>query len=178
MWEALTGSNRTSSSCRILINIRSRSPSTSPIPAPTTSSTSSRLDALARRRRRDRPLDDYFAKYMNKADLDDYHPLFKALPTYKGKVWGFFDDGDMFALYYRKDIFEDPKLKDAYQKKFSKALAVPKTWEDYPRSPSSSPTRWHRMSMAPRISASRQPGQSIRFSAAIRTNGGKFFDDA
>jgi hypothetical protein len=26
----------------------------------------------------------------------------------QGKVWGFFDDGDMFALYYRKDIFEDP----------------------------------------------------------------------
>ena len=52
------------------------------------------------------PLDDYIAKYMNKADLDDYHPLYKALPTYKGKIWGFFDDGDMFALYYRKDIFK------------------------------------------------------------------------
>ena len=60
------------------------------------------------------PLDDYIAKYLNTADLDDYHPLYKALPTYKGKVWGFFDDGDMFALYYRKDIFEDPKMKDAY----------------------------------------------------------------
>ena len=37
----------------------------------------------------------------------------------------------MFALYYRKDIFEDPKLKDAYQAKFNKELDVPKTWEDY-----------------------------------------------
>ena len=53
------------------------------------------------------PLDDLIAKYMNVADLEDYHPLYKALPTYKGKIWGFFDDGDMFALYYRKDIFED-----------------------------------------------------------------------
>jgi multiple sugar transport system substrate-binding protein len=43
------------------------------------------------------PLDDYIAKYMNIADLEDYHPLYKALPTYKGKIWGFFDDGDMFA---------------------------------------------------------------------------------
>ena len=77
------------------------------------------------------PLDDYIAKYMNMADLEDYHPLYKALPTYKGKIWGFFDDGDMFALYYRKDIFEDPKLKEAYQAKFSKPLEVPKTWEDY-----------------------------------------------
>jgi multiple sugar transport system substrate-binding protein len=77
------------------------------------------------------PLDEYIEKYMNKTDLEDYHPLYKALPTYKGKIWGFFDDGDMFALYYRKDIFEDPKLKDAYQAKFGKALGVPKTWEDY-----------------------------------------------
>ena len=36
----------------------------------------------------------------------------------------------MFALYYRKDIFEDPKMKTAYQGKF-KALEPPKTWEDY-----------------------------------------------
>ena len=86
---------------------------------------------VARRRRRHPPLDDYIAKYMNKADLDDYHPLYKALPTYKGKIWGFFDDGDMFALYYRKDIFEDPKLKEAYQAKFGKPLEAPKTWEDY-----------------------------------------------
>src|SRR3954447_2258035 len=48
------------------------------------------------------PLDDYIAKYMNTADFEDTHPLYKALPTYKGKTWGFFDDGDMFALYYRK----------------------------------------------------------------------------
>ena len=77
------------------------------------------------------PLDDYIAKYLNKADLDDYHPLYKALPTYKGKVWGFFDDGDIFALYYRKDIFEDPKMKDAYKAKINKAPEVRKTWEDY-----------------------------------------------
>jgi len=31
------------------------------------------------------PLDDYIAKYMNPADLEDYHPLYKALPTYKGR---------------------------------------------------------------------------------------------
>ena len=70
------------------------------------------------------PLDDYIAKYMNMADLEDYHPLYKALPTYKGKIWGFFDDGDMFALYYRKDIFEDPKMMEAYQAKFNAKLGA------------------------------------------------------
>ena len=91
------------------------------------------------------PLDDYIAKYMNMADLEDYHPLYKALPTYKGKIWGFFDDGDMFALYYRKDIFEDPKMMEAYQAKFGKPLAVRRPpGRTTPRSRSSSPTRWRR----------------------------------
>ena len=30
------------------------------------------------------PIDEFVARYMNPADLDDYHPLYKFLPTYKG----------------------------------------------------------------------------------------------
>ena len=114
------------------------------------------------------PLDDYIAKYMNKADLEDYHPLYKALPTYKGKTWGFFDDGDMFALYYRKDIFDDPKLKDAYQEKFSKALEVPKTWDDYAQV-----AQFITDQMAPNVYGAgalpqgRQPRQPVRLPAAV-----------
>lgn len=124
------------------------------------------------------PLDDYIKKFMNTADLDDYHPLFKALPTYKGKIWGFFDDGDMFALYYRKDIFEDPKMKDAYQKKFNKALEVPKTWEDY-----SQVAQFITDQMAPNVYGAAHfrkagaPGNQYDFLQQYRANGGKFFDD-
>jgi multiple sugar transport system substrate-binding protein len=125
------------------------------------------------------PLDDYIAKYMNKADFEDYHPLFKALPTYKGKTWGFFDDGDMFALYYRKDIFDDPKMKDAYQKKFSKPLAVPKTWEDY-----SQVAQFITDQMTPNVYGAGHfrkagsPGNQYDFLQQFRANGGVFFDDA
>ena len=124
------------------------------------------------------PLDDYIAKYMNMADLDDYHPLYKALPTYKGKIWGFFDDGDMFALYYRKDIFEDPKLKEAYQAKFGKALEVPKTWEDYAQV-----AQFITDQMAPNVYGAGHfrkagdPGNQFDFLQQFRANGGKFFDD-
>jgi multiple sugar transport system substrate-binding protein len=124
------------------------------------------------------PLDDYIAKYMNKADLEDYHPLFKALPTYKGKIWGFFDDGDMFALYYRKDIFDDPKLKDAYQKKFNKPLAVPATWEDYAQV-----AQFITDQMAPAVYGAAHfrkagaPGNQYDFLQQFRANGGVFFDD-
>lgn len=124
------------------------------------------------------PLDDYFAKYMNKADLEDYHPLYKSLPMYKGKTWGFFDDGDMFALYYRKDIFEDPKLKDAYQAKFSKALEPPKTWEDY-----SQVAQFITDNLAPNVYGAGHfrkagsPGNQFDFLQQYRANGGVLFDD-
>jgi multiple sugar transport system substrate-binding protein len=124
------------------------------------------------------PLDDYIAKYMNVADLEDYHPLYKALPTYKGKIWGFFDDGDMFALYYRKDIFEDPKLNEAYQAKFNKKLEVPKTWEDYAQV-----AQFITDQMAPNVYGAghfrkaASPGNQFDFMQQFRSNGGVFFDD-
>ncbi|MGE0241978.1 MAG: extracellular solute-binding protein [Parvibaculaceae bacterium] len=124
------------------------------------------------------PLDDYIAKYMNQADLDDVHPLYKALPTYKGKIWGFFDDGDMFALYYRKDIFEDPKLKEAYQAKFSKALEPPKTWEDYAQV-----AQFITDNLAPNVYGAGHfrkagsPGNQFDFLQQYRANGGVLFGD-
>ena len=124
------------------------------------------------------PLDDFIAKYMNVADLEDYHPLYKALPTYKGKIWGFFDDGDMFALYYRKDIFEDPKLNEAYQAKFNKKLEVPKTWEDYAQV-----AQFITDQMAPNVYGAGHfrkagsPGNQFDFMQQFRSNGGAFFDD-
>ena len=115
---------------------------------------------------------------MNRADLEDYHPLYKALPTYKNKIWGFFDDGDMFALYYRKDIFEDPKMKDAYQKKFNKPLAVPTTWEDYAQV-----AQFITDQMAPAVYGAAHfrkagaPGNQYDFLQQYRANGGVLFDD-
>ena len=125
------------------------------------------------------PIDSYVEKYMNKADLDDYHPFYKAMPIYKGKRFGFFDDGDMFALYYRKDIFEDPKMKDGYQKKFNKTLEVPKTWDDY-----SQIAQFITDQMAPNVYGAAHfrkagsPGNQFGFLQEFRANGGVFFDDA
>ena len=125
------------------------------------------------------PIDDYVEKYMNKADLEDYHPLYKSMPTYKGKRWGFFDDGDMFALYYRKDIFEDPKLMAAYQAKFGKPLEVPKTWDDY-----SQTAQFITDKFAPNVYGAAHfrkfgsPGNQYSFLQQYRANGGKFFDES
>lgn len=124
------------------------------------------------------PLDDYIAKYMNPADLADYHPLYKALPTYKGKIWGFFDDGDMFALYYRKDIFEDAKMMEAYQAKFNSKLGPPKTWEEYAQI-----AQFITDQMAPKVYGAGHfrkagsPGNQFDFLQQYRANGGKLFGD-
>ena len=124
------------------------------------------------------PLDDYIAKYMNAADLEDYHPLYKALPTYKGKIWGFFDDGDIFALYYRKDIFEDPKLMEAYQAKFGTPLAPPKTWQDYIQI-----AQFITDNLAPNVYGAGHfrkagsPGNQFDFLQQFRANGGQLFDE-
>jgi multiple sugar transport system substrate-binding protein len=116
---------------------------------------------------------------MNQADLDDYHPLYKSITLYKGKRWGVFDDGDQFALYYRKDIFDDPKLKSAYQAKFGKALVVPATWDDY-----SQVAQFITDQLAPNVYGAAHfrkfgsPGNQFSFLQQFRANGGKFFDDA
>ena len=55
------------------------------------------------------PLNSYINKYMNKADLDDFLDVYKSEGYARiGDTWyGLPDDGDVFVLYYRKDLFED-----------------------------------------------------------------------
>ena len=124
------------------------------------------------------PIDDYLAKYANAADLADYHPLYSAMTTYKGKTWGFFDDGDVFMLYYRKDIFEDQKLKDAYKAKFNQDLRVPQGWDEY-----SQVAQFITDQLAPNVYGSAHfrkfggPGNQFSFLQQYRSNGGVFFDD-
>ncbi len=123
------------------------------------------------------PIDDHVAKYMNKADLDDYHPLYKFLPTYKGKRWGFFDDGDQWALYYRRDLFEDAKLRAAYRAKFNQDLRVPQSWDEY-----NQVAQFITDQLAPNVYGAAHfrkagsPGNQFAFAQQFRANGGTFFD--
>jgi multiple sugar transport system substrate-binding protein len=123
------------------------------------------------------PIDDYVEKHMNKADLEDFHPLYKSITIYKGKRWGVFDDGDVLCLYYRKDIFADPKLQSAYQAKFGKQLEVPRTWADYDQV-----AQFITDQLAPNVYGAAHfrkagsPGNQFSFLQEFRANGGKFFD--
>jgi multiple sugar transport system substrate-binding protein len=123
------------------------------------------------------PIDDLVDKYLNKADLEDYHPLYKFLPTFKGKRWGFFDDGDQLCLYYRKDLIGDPKLQAAYKAKHGQALRVPQTWDEYSRV-----AQFITDQLAPKVYGTANfrkagsPGNQFSFAQEYRANGGVFFD--
>ena len=125
------------------------------------------------------PIDDFVKKYKAQATFADLHPLYRALGQYKGKTWGFFDDGDVWALYYRKDIFGDPKLKSAYKAKFKRDLRVPKTWDEF-----SETAQFITDQMAPKVygtgmgRALGDPGNQFYFFQQFRSNGGQFFDVA
>src|SRR5438477_6459966 len=77
------------------------------------------------------PLNGFIDQYMNKDDLNDYHPVYRDFMNYGGKIYGLFDDGDIILLYYRKDLFNDPKNKADFKAKTGNELAPPKTWKDY-----------------------------------------------
>jgi len=77
-------------------------------------------------------LDPYVDKYGFRDELQ------KIAPTYRdnqmkvgGKIYGFPDDGDVFVLYYRKDIFSRADLQKEFKAKYGYDLAPPKTWKQY-----------------------------------------------
>ena len=66
------------------------------------------------------PLDEYVDKYGYRAELDDIGDVYRENQMRIGDtIYGFPDDGDVFILYYRKDIFEEM------------GLSVPTTWDEF-----------------------------------------------
>jgi len=79
------------------------------------------------------PLNPYIDKYMNKPDLEDYLPPYGSEGYGRlGDTWyGLPDDGDVFLLYYRKDLFEDPENQAEFKDKYGYDLAAPKIWKEF-----------------------------------------------
>ena len=51
-------------------------------------------------------------------------------PDGSGEYWGLPANQDAYGLMYRKDLFEDPKEKEAFKAKYGKDLAPPQTYQD------------------------------------------------
>jgi multiple sugar transport system substrate-binding protein len=82
------------------------------------------------------PFDPFFTKYFKTAALKreraDFVPSgITAVSKWGGKQWGFPLDAAGLVLYYRTDIFGNPKLKAAFKKQHGYDLAPPQTWQQY-----------------------------------------------
>jgi len=77
-------------------------------------------------------LDSYVDKYGYRDELKTIASTYRDNQmTVNGKIYGFPDDGDVFVMYYRKDIFSDAALKKDFKAKFNYELAPPKTWKQF-----------------------------------------------
>ncbi|MGJ8454667.1 ABC transporter substrate-binding protein [Pseudothermotoga sp. U03pept] len=63
-------------------------------------------------------------------DMDDLLPLAKNLGIWDGKLVGFPYFNNTMLFYYRKDLFENPKHKEEFEKMFGRPLRVPTTWAE------------------------------------------------
>jgi multiple sugar transport system substrate-binding protein len=121
------------------------------------------------------PLGPFVDQYMNKADLDDYHPTYRDFMNYGGQMYGLFDDGDVIILYYRKDLFEDQANKDEFMAANGFDLAVPADWDQFDAiakffTEKGGGNYWGAASQ-------RAPGQVYGwFSEEFRNRGGRFFN--
>jgi multiple sugar transport system substrate-binding protein len=122
------------------------------------------------------PLDRYVDHYMVPADLDDFLPLYRDLGTWNGHRYGLFDDGDVLLLYYRRDLFEDPKLQEEFAGKFGHPLGNPShyDWKQF-----SDAAKFFTEKMAPQMYGMAPFNRDLRwgwFQGLLRKNGGQFFD--
>jgi multiple sugar transport system substrate-binding protein len=123
------------------------------------------------------PLDAYVDKYGFRDELQ------KIAPTYRdnqmmvdGKIFGFPDDGDVFVMYYRKDIFGDPANQAEFKAKYGRDLTVPVTWKEFDEV-----GQFLTDKLQPNVYGAgffRQPPYTMfMFQERFRNEGGKFFDD-
>ncbi len=110
------------------------------------------------------PLDAYVDKYGYRDELQKIAPVYRDNQMKVGdKIYGFPDDGDVFLLYYRTDVFKE------------NGLQPPKTWAEFAKIGQMLTDKY-----APKMYGAaffRDPPYSqLMFQERFRVEGGKFFD--
>lgn len=122
-------------------------------------------------------LDPFVDKYAYRDQLQTIAAVYRDNQmTVNGKIYGFPDDGDVFVLYYRKDVLGDPKIQAAYKEKYGADLPIP-------------PTTWVEFdqvgSLITEVTGGKPYGAAFfreqsygnfMFQERFRVEGGKFFD--
>jgi multiple sugar transport system substrate-binding protein len=79
------------------------------------------------------PLDAYVDKYGYRDQLRTIAPVYRDNQMMvDGKIYSLPDDGDVFVMYYRKDVLGDPELQAGFKAKHGYDLPVPpRTWKEF-----------------------------------------------
>lgn len=123
-------------------------------------------------------LDSYVDKYGYRGELQTIAATYRDNQmTVDGKIYGFPDDGDVFLMYYRKDIFAREDLQEGFKTKHGYDLIVPETWEQF-IDIGGYLTEALKSEGIYGASMFREPGYgNFMFQERFRNEGGKFFDD-
>jgi len=122
------------------------------------------------------PLDAMVDKFGYRDELQTIAPTYRDNQMMvDGKIYAFPDDGDVFILYYRKDVFEDPANQAAFKDAHGYDLAPPTTWKQFAEI-----GRFLTDKYAPQMYGAaffRQPPYTMfMFQERFRNEGGRFFD--
>jgi multiple sugar transport system substrate-binding protein len=93
-----------------------------------------------------------------------------------GKIYGFPDDGDVFLMYYRKDLFQDAKNQSEFKDKFKYDLAPPKTWKQFSEVGQFFTDKYKKDGVYGAAFFRQPPYAQFMFQERFRNEGGKFFD--
>ncbi|MEO8628369.1 MAG: sugar ABC transporter substrate-binding protein [Betaproteobacteria bacterium] len=122
-------------------------------------------------------LDKYVDKFGYRAELQNIAPTYRDNQmTVNGKIYGFPDDGDVFIMYYRKDIFARADLKSAFKAKYNYELAPPKTWKEFDDIGSFLSEKLKSEGIYGGAFFREPPLAMFMFEERFRNEGGKFFD--
>jgi multiple sugar transport system substrate-binding protein len=124
-------------------------------------------------------LDPYVDQFGFRDELQMIAPIYRDNQMMvNGKIFGLPDDGDVFVMYYRKDVLTDPAIQKAYKDKYGSDLPVPPTnWKDFDQVGA----------LITEVSAGKMYGAAFfreagygnfMFQERFRNEGGKFFDAA
>lgn len=122
------------------------------------------------------PLDAYVDKYKYRDELQEIAPTYRDNQmTVDGKIYGFPDDGDVFIMYYRKDVFADPQNQAEFKAKFGYDLAPPTTWKQFDEIGQFLTDKFQ-PKMYGAAFFRQAPYAQLMFQERFRNEGGKFFD--
>ena len=123
-------------------------------------------------------LEPYVDKYGNRDELQKIAPIFRDnWMKVNNIIYGFPDDGDVFIMYYRKDVFADADVQAKFKAKTGHDLSVPKTWKEFDETGAALTEVLKDKGIYGAAFFRQPPYAQYMFQERFRNEGGKYFDD-